>query len=289
MDFIFVALIKIFSIVGINNLYANVIITDIDDTLKITNSILIGESLKGFFYKDVTYFPAMKVLFNDLKNASLQNRFYYVSNSFEDIFDGYEWIETTGFPRGDVYQRDNLYDKVLQRENLENKDHKIAAIKNVLAHTNKNESYFFFGDNAQQDPEIYLDIVKKHQLEAHIFIRDIQGKNLFVSMLTYEPMKKEQVMTYTFDRDLWYNLDLFFMFNDYSLNTWFHFYMDTFKKSSLTKSHEKLLSKINSKRLCSLEKKNYKECAFKIDLMVSSTLGKSFRQKAPHGQYNLFR
>lgn len=289
MAFIFVALIKIFSIVGINNLYANVIITDIDDTLKITNSSLIDESVKGFFYKDIAYFPAMKFLFNDLKNSSLQNHFYYVSNSFEDIFDGYEWIETTGFPAGDVYQRDNLYDRVLQRENLESSDHKMESIEKILSNTNQEETYIFFGDNAQKDPEIYTDIVKKHQLKAQIFIRDIQGKNLFVSMLTYEPMKKEGIVAYTFDRDLWYDLDLFFMFNDYSLDTWLRFYMDTFNKTSLTKSQERLLTKNNLKRLCSLEKQNYKECAFKIDLMVSATLGKSFRRKAPHGQYNLFR
>lgn len=289
MVFISAVLIKILLSVGINNLYANVIITDIDDTLKITNTSLIGESLKGFFYKDLSYFPAMKFLFNDLRNTSLQNRFYYVSNSFEDVFDGNEWIEATGFPPGDVYQRDNLYDKIIQRENLDSNDHKIESIEKILSTLNKKEDYLFFGDNAQKDSEVYLSAVRKHQLNAKIFIRDIKGKNLFVSILTYGPVKEEGLITYTFDRDLWYNLDLFSMFNDYSLSTWLNFYMDTFNKASLTKSHQKLLLRDNLKKLCSQEKANYKQCAFKIELMVSSTLGKSFREKAPHGQYNLFR
>lgn len=36
-------------------------------------------------------------------------------------------------------------------------------------------------------------------------------------------------------------------------------------------------------------KQKFINLIFKIDLMVSATLGKSFRRKAPHGQYNLFR
>lgn len=157
-----------------------VVISDIDDTLKKSNSAGLFKEQAYHFLKKIPYFE-MRDLFNEIKNHELETSsgivFYYVSAAYRLTFDAQAWLQKHRFPMG----RSTL--KTLKdKESTYN--FKYAVIKKILQAEMKtlDESsgeqlqVLMFGDNAQADAVVYRDLTHELGLDSKIYIRDVRAE-----------------------------------------------------------------------------------------------------------------
>lgn len=155
------------------------IISDIDDTVIPTGAMRITEMLRTTFAKNAysrVPFPGVSALYKALKKGKddlESNPFFYVSSSPWNLYDFLvELLHVHQIPSGPLMLRDIG----LSRTELisgSHKDHKLEQIRNILSFYPK-LSFLLFGDSGQEDPTIYLQIVKEfpNRILA-VIIRDV--------------------------------------------------------------------------------------------------------------------
>lgn len=155
-----------------------IIISDIDDTIKKSNSAGRAHEQVYHFLKKVPYLE-MRDLFLELKSFEKSRgedtRFYYVSAAKDFTFNAQPWLSKHNFPNG----RSTLKSFKEKRTTYDFKYAVIKAIleeeaKSVDLEANENFNVYMFGDNAQVDAEVYARIARELNLKAHIYIRDVQ-------------------------------------------------------------------------------------------------------------------
>lgn len=150
-------------LLAISSVYSKtIIITDIDDTLKITRLKKL-EQLPAAAFDTEKYFKGMPALLNTIPNDGV----FYVSNGFHTPFlkTYKKFLSRHQFPQGELYLR--------KFKNLS--DHKIKTITKILE-SQKPEKVIFIGDNGQEDPNIYNEISEKFSsIQFTTFIRTLYG------------------------------------------------------------------------------------------------------------------
>ncbi len=176
------------------------VISDIDDTIKMTNNMSAVGTIVHFFDNDP--FPVMPILYRDLK-SQLEAKgetveFSYVSGGYRAIFNGDKFIKKNKFPKGKVYLR-NL------KSPSSTFTYKYLTITKIIEDLSEedrqNLTVYFFGDNAAYDADVYWQLTRDLSLKSHIFIRDVQTKATFA--LEGESLEQAKGLHYFFtERDL---------------------------------------------------------------------------------------
>ncbi|RPJ73518.1 MAG: hypothetical protein EHM20_12110 [Alphaproteobacteria bacterium] len=160
-----------------------IVISDIDDTIKKSNSAGYGGEQIYHFLRKVPYLE-MRDLFNEIKENDKGRgeaiKFYYVSAARSFTFNAQKWLQKHRFPLG----RSTLKERGEKRATYE---FKYAVIKNIILDEMKsldfssNEPFeiLMFGDNAQHDAVVYSNLVSELNLNAKIYIRDVRTNATF--------------------------------------------------------------------------------------------------------------
>ncbi len=160
-------------------------ISDVDDTVMVSHSATIGRRLRELFIKN----PHTRKTFSHTADHSQQlalshteanqpNPFFYVSSSEWNLYD--YLVETFRFnelPEGAFLLNTLKRWKDLIKTGKTGHEGKLLRVMRILD-TFPNQKFIFFGDNSQQDPEIYSSIVEKYpqNIEA-VYIRNIRPQN----------------------------------------------------------------------------------------------------------------
>jgi hypothetical protein len=151
------------------------VVSDIDDTVKITVIRDHDETLANTFVRPFRAVEGMGVLYS--RWASEGAAIHYVSGSPRQLFQPLlELFESEGFPHGGWYLRTVRVNPRKISEALESaapiKREKIIA----LFARYPERKFVLVGDSGESDPEIYADLYRRYpERVLRIFIRDVSG------------------------------------------------------------------------------------------------------------------
>jgi phosphatidate phosphatase APP1 len=143
------------------------IISDIDDTILHTGSLRLWEAAKVTLFRNAHTrlpLPGVAALFKGLhgKDGAPHRPFFCVSSSPWNLHDLLtEFFSLRGFPGKPVLF---LRDWGLSPEGLlpsSHRSHKLKALRHILDTTSP-LPFILFGDSAQEDPEVYREIVEAY-------------------------------------------------------------------------------------------------------------------------------
>lgn len=148
------------------------VISDIDDTIKMTNVSNRKELLANTFYRPFRPVPDMPRLYAGLRKQGAV--FHYVSGSPWQLHEPLtEFLQKFDFPDGVLHLRPFRLRDVKSLDQLTIAYMKNAAIETLLSDFPKRH-FLLFGDSGERDPEIYGDIARKYPKQIRgIFIRNV--------------------------------------------------------------------------------------------------------------------
>ena len=168
-----------------------IVVSDLDDTVRIANSKNKADALKRLLL-GVKPFPVMQRIFQEIDQEKDQTPFIYVSASYYLIYNAEKWLDEFAFPAGDAIQRRLGQD----RDKFEYKVGRIVDFL-VSVEMSREDTVWFFGDNFELDPDVYLEVAKRLEIEDHhIYIRDVEAEA--TEFTSYLPVKKLPGVTYFF-------------------------------------------------------------------------------------------
>ncbi len=176
------------------------VISDFDDTIKITNVRNRKELLANTFTRDFQAAPGMKKLYRALEDRGA--RFHYVSGSPWQLYPVIaKFLRDTPFPQGSLHLKSvRLKDSSFQNLFAKQRENKMKAIEQIL-NDFPERTFLLFGDSGEEDPEIYGEIARKHPDRiVGVFIRNVT-----------EQSREDSRYTSVFE-DL--NASLWFVFDD---------------------------------------------------------------------------
>jgi phosphatidate phosphatase APP1 len=156
------------------------IISDIDDTVLQTGATsFIRMMQKTFLYNAKTRLPfkGVAAFYRALHEGSqlspVKNPLYYVSSSPWNLFDMLvDFLEIQKIPAGPLMLR-NIGLDAETLFSASHKNHKLKQIEKIFTYTG-DLPFILVGDSGQKDPEIYLEVVRRHpgRIRA-VYIRDV--------------------------------------------------------------------------------------------------------------------
>jgi phosphatidate phosphatase APP1 len=176
-------------------------VSDVDDTVMVSHSATIGRRLRELFIKNPhtrKTFPLAASHYQQLALAHTSNDqpnpFFYVSSSEWNLYD--YLIETFSYnklPDGAVLLNTLKRWKDLIKTGKTGHEGKLLRVMRILD-AFPNQRFIFFGDNTQQDPEIYAAIVAKYptNIEA-VYIRNIRPEKEEETRLLLEEIEAQGV------------------------------------------------------------------------------------------------
>lgn len=138
-----------------------IVISDIDDTLKMAHVKAVGGALSRAFMTKIT-FAGMPDLLNEIAKQKKVESFYYLSNAPEFVMkrSHTKFISVNKYPMG----------KIILRSTESKEDHKIINIKKIIE-TEKPDEVIFFGDNGERDSSIYREAMDLYpEIKFNTFI-----------------------------------------------------------------------------------------------------------------------
>jgi hypothetical protein len=141
------------------------VISDIDDTIKITmTSDPIG-ILKSTFVDDPTPIEGMPELYQYIQHLiGLQSPFFYLSASPYNLYSFLSEFRTKYYPHGTMILRDASWmnlSGLLSNLTLGTQDYKVDRMTKINSWL-PNRKMICIGDSTQSDPEAYGEIYNKH-------------------------------------------------------------------------------------------------------------------------------
>lgn len=157
------------------------IISDIDDTIIRTgvgNLWAMGKTVLFGNARTRLPFAGASAFYRSMqlgRNGKRNNPFFYVSSSPWNLYDLLvDFMDHNEIPQGPILLRDFG----IQSETFMNHDylgHKFTAIKQILD-TYPQLNFVLVGDSGEQDPVIYLEVVKRFPGRIiSVYIRDVAG------------------------------------------------------------------------------------------------------------------
>jgi len=134
------------------------VISDIDDTIKISNVLDTKELLKNTFTREFRVVPGMAALYAGWADRGAA--FHYVSGSPWQLYRFITgFLDEKGFPRGSVHLKkfrltDRSSIRFLVGDQLE---YKKKRIQNIIKDFSGRQ-FILSGDSGEQDPEVYAAI-----------------------------------------------------------------------------------------------------------------------------------
>lgn len=176
------------------------VISDIDDTLRVSNVVSKGELVRSTFLEAYRATTQMPSLLKEYKRAGAH--FHYVSASPWQLWPSLEPFMMKYYPNGEVHLR-NLSTRIYDR-NFYNflfgssMQHKKSAIERIFSEY-PGHRFILIGDTGECDPEVYGDIVQsqKNRIEKVILRKvpetDFSDKRLQAA-LSEEGVEKLQLV-----------------------------------------------------------------------------------------------
>lgn len=185
-------------------------VSDVDDTVMISHSATIGRRLRELFIKN----PRTRKTFPDAAHhyqllakshteEDQPNPFFYVSSSEWNLYD--YLLETFRFnklPDGAFLLNTLKRWKDLVRTGKTGHEGKLIRVMRILD-AFPNQKFVFFGDNSQQDPQIYTSIAEKYpkNIEA-IYVRNIRPEKESETLRLLEKANQHNIQTCLFNDSL---------------------------------------------------------------------------------------
>lgn len=153
------------------------IISDVDDTLKISNVPNRRDLFHNTFAREFAPIPGMPSLYQACATAGAA--FHYVSGSPWQLYEPLsQFWRDHGYPMGSFHlKRFRLRETARKMRTMSpQKIHKRAAIEPLIA-AFPQRKFLLIGDAGEQDPDIYASLMHDYpQRIAHIYIRTIRGR-----------------------------------------------------------------------------------------------------------------
>lgn len=156
------------------------VVSDIDDTIKISNVLDKSELIANTFLREFRPAPGMADLYRSWA-AGGNVVFHYVSGSPWQLYPSLlDFTQREGFPRGTFnFRQFRLKDKSAL-EFLENRtlEYKLGVIEALMRRFSERQ-FVLVGDSGEKDPEVYAALASRlpNQVRA-ILIRDVRGEDL---------------------------------------------------------------------------------------------------------------
>lgn len=157
------------------------VISDLDDTVIQTDMLHLTNLARNTFLRNARTrlpFPGVAEFYQALHFGpdGVYNPLYYVSNSPWNLYDLLvDFFSVRGIPPGAFF----LLDLGLTGDHLFRPDgfeHKVGTIE-LLLNTNPRLSFLLIGDSGEKDPEIYLEVLRRHPGRIlAVYIRDVADK-----------------------------------------------------------------------------------------------------------------
>jgi len=153
------------------------IISDIDDTIKITQVADKREAVRNTLLRPFATVPGMAEFYQACSARGFA--FHYVSNSPWQLYEPLaDFLETAGYPAGSFDLRHFRLQNPGTIASLwgSYRDHKLAAMGRLLA-AYPQRRFVLVGDSGEEDPEIYAAIAERHPGQtAAVLIRNVSGE-----------------------------------------------------------------------------------------------------------------
>ena len=153
------------------------VVSDIDDTIKVSDVRNKKALLANTFLKDYQAVAGMPELYN--KWAKQGASFHYVSASPWQLYAPLaEFFDKAGYPHGSFHLKSfRLKDSSFFNLFASPEKTKNQAIEPLLQAFPKRK-FLLIGDSGEKDPEIYAELARKHpQQIERILIRDVTGED----------------------------------------------------------------------------------------------------------------
>jgi hypothetical protein len=154
------------------------VVSDIDDTIKVTNVRDREAMLRNTFLKPFDAAPGMAALFAHWKKTNAA-QFCYVSASPWQLFGPLsDFMNTNGFPAGTIHLKEFRWKDESFFNLFSNPEaYKTATIGSLLKKFPQRQ-FVLVGDSGERDPEAYAALARKYpQQVRYIFIRDVTGES----------------------------------------------------------------------------------------------------------------
>jgi phosphatidate phosphatase APP1 len=151
------------------------VITDIDDTIKITDVTSRSRMLSRTFLEPFEPIEGMAALYQKLHQDGAM--FHYVSSSPWQIYlPLQQFLDDHGFPGGSMHLKwFRLRDEFFKRWSIIRKKSKAGTIETMIKRMPQ-RTFLLIGDSGERDPEIYAKIAKRFPRQVReVWIRDIAG------------------------------------------------------------------------------------------------------------------
>ncbi len=181
------------------------IISDIDDTIKMTDATSKREMLANTFLRPFEVIAGMAELYQRW-SADHGCAFHYVSSSPWQLYEPLaELCNATRFPSGSMHLRYfRVRDEMFKRFRLVRRNSKVGIITDIFKRLPKRR-FVLVGDSGERDPEIYRFLARRFpkQIQA-VLIRDLparplQGRRL-KRLLELPELVDQQVAVQVFER-----------------------------------------------------------------------------------------
>ncbi len=154
------------------------VISDIDDTIKISNVLDKEELLANTFLKKYEPVPGMAEVYRGWVEQGAV--FHYVSASPWQLYGPLsEFMSRDGFPLGSFSMRSfRVKDRTFFNLFASPMESKVPVIESILSRY-PDRQFILVGDSGEKDPEVYGEIARIHSEQVQrIFIRNVPGSDV---------------------------------------------------------------------------------------------------------------
>ncbi|KAJ3495715.1 hypothetical protein NLJ89_g10583 [Agrocybe chaxingu] len=179
------------------------VISDIDDTVKISNVLDVVASVKTALLDEPKPVPGMPALYTSLAN-SLKPQFFYVTGSTYQFYPFLnQFLDTTfSTAKGPIFTRNltiidpaQLISLITSSTTQEYKVGQIDRLRSMYP----SKKWLAIGDSTQKDPEAYAEAFKKGVPIQCTWIRHVEGANntaeRFATAFSGVPATKYRIFT----------------------------------------------------------------------------------------------
>lgn len=155
------------------------VISDIDDTIKITGTLSPVEMLKTTFIDPATPVNGMPELYAQLREMLYDPVYFYLSASPYNLYPFLRSFRKEHFPDGTIILRDASWQNLgglITSLTLDTQSYKINRLEKMHSWFPERQ-FICIGDSTQKDPEAYAAIEKRHPgwIKA-IYIRRVEDQ-----------------------------------------------------------------------------------------------------------------
>jgi hypothetical protein len=149
------------------------VISDIDDTIKITEVTNLGATVRNTFLEPFRPVPGMADLYKKWEQANA-NFFYVSASPWQLYLPLAEFVRSNGFPAGVFGMKlFRLKDSTITSILEDPEKYKPGGIEPILKRFPKRH-FVLVGDSGERDPEIYAQLARRYpQQIARILIRNV--------------------------------------------------------------------------------------------------------------------